>query len=211
MNSAEPDAELILQAIAGDRGAVLKLLGRFRRELCAQVQNRIPATLRGSVDAEDVVQEAHVEVIRSIGTFEPRAAGSFQRWVRTIATRKLRDAARRHRAAKRGAGVAPATNLPRGVADSMVALLDLVAGPERTPSRVVARTEAVQAMQAAMEQLPESYRRVLWLIHIQERSVAEAAADMGRSEGAIRVLCHKARRRLAEILGSRSRFLSSSG
>ncbi len=211
MSDEGGEEELVLRAVAGDRGAIVKLLGRSRQALCKYVRLKVPTALRGVVDAEDIVQDTHIEVFRNIETFEPREAGSLERWVRTIAVRKLRDAVRKQRAAKRGGGAAPAREVPEAVGDSMVALLDLVAGPDKTASSVLARAEAVGMMQVAMSQLPEDFRRVLWLTHIEERPVAEVAAEMGRSAGAIRVLSHKARKRLAQILGSRSRFLSNSG
>lgn len=211
MSSAGQEEELIRQAVGGDRGALLKLLGRSRQPLCAYIAHKIPITLRGALDAEDVVQDAHVEVFRAIATFEPRGADSFDGWVRTIAARKLRDAVRRHRTAKRGGGRAGAGAISPAMEKSMIALLDLVAAPARTPSSVAAHAEGVEVLQAAMRQLPEDYRRALWMMHIQERSAADVAAELGRTEGAIRVLCHKARKRLGEILGNRSRFLSSSG
>jgi RNA polymerase sigma-70 factor (ECF subfamily) len=211
MNSTDCEAELVRQAVSGDRAALLKLLGRSRQQLCQRVAHRIPTALRGVVDAEDVVQDAHVEVFRHIDTFELRDSDSFDRWIRTIALRKLRDAVRRQRAAKRGQGKSPIGPVAQSLEDSMIALLDLISAPGRTPSSVAARAEGVQAMQAAIGQLPEDYRKAVWLVHIEGRSVASVAKAMGRSEGAIRVLCHKARRRMRDILGSRSRFLSSSG
>ena len=211
MSDTDQATELVQLAVGGDRGALLKLLERTRRGLCDFVSRRIPATLRGAVDAEDIVQNTHIEVFRRVTSFEPRGPDSFGRWVRTVAVHKLRDSIRGHRAVKRGGGRAPVAEMPGGSADSMIALVDWVAGAEKTPSRVVARAEAVSAMRAAMEQLPVDYRRALWMIYIEGRSTAEVARELDRSEGAIRVLCHKARKRLQRMLGNRSRFLSDTG
>ena len=209
MSDAEIEQELVELAVAGDRGALLKLLGRSRQSLCGYVARRIPAVLRGEVDAEDVVQNAHIEVFRRISSFESRGAGSFDRWVRTITARKLLDAIRRRRAVKRGGGRA-AVGAANNFAESMIALVEWVAGDERSPSRVVARAEAVGAMQAAMDQLPPDYRKAMWMVHIEGRSTADVARELHRSEAAVRVLCHKARKRLRALLGDRSRYLSSS-
>jgi len=44
-------------------------------------------------------------------------------------------------------------------------------------------------------------RSALWLFYAEDRSCLEIAGILGRSEGAIRVILHRARRRLASHLG----------
>lgn len=199
------EAELARRSSAGDVAALTVLLTEGRRRLVAYIASRIPARLRSEVDAEDIVQTALIPAYREIGRFDYRGPGSFQRWIATIALRKLRDALRLRRATRRGGGE---RMIGGGVAadDSMIALLDGVTAPGRSPSKSLARNEAIATIRKAMEGLPEDYRRALWLVSIEGRSVAEAAAAMGRTERAIHNLCHKARQRLGELLGSFSRF-----
>ncbi len=208
MPTANRELDLLQAAIRGERTALLKLLSRSRRELCERLARRVPASLRGTLDADDLVQSTHIEVFQRIGEFEARDAGAFDRWVNTIALGKLRDALRRHRAAKRGAG-RPVIRADRAnSSDSMVALFERVAGPGQTPSRVAAREEVVTLMQQAVRQLPSAYRSLVRRIYIDGESVTAIAAELGRTEGAIRVACHKARCRLRDILGDQSRFFS---
>jgi RNA polymerase sigma-70 factor (ECF subfamily) len=203
---------LVGRAVGGDAVALTMLLTQSRGGLCGYLGGRIPADLRGSIDADDVAQEAHVEVFRHIRAFEPRGPDSFHRWVKTIALRKLRDAIKARRAACRGGGrAAVGGGVAAHLEDSMVAFLDLLAGPDRTPSRSAARHEVVYAMQQAMTELPEDYRQAVWLVYIEGQPVAAAAERMGRTERAVHNLCYKAKDRLRDILGSRSRFFSSSG
>lgn len=95
--------------------------------------------------------------------------------------------------------------------DSVITLLELMAGPEKTPSRIATRQEAIQAVQAALAHLPQDYRKAVQLVYIEGRSVADAAAEMGRTNRAIHNLCHKAKKHLQDLLGSASRYFSSSG
>lgn len=209
MDEPFPDEAFVNRAIAGDEVALTVLLTRSRAGLCGHLASRVPADLRGTIDADDVTQEAHVEVFRHIGSFEFRGPDSFFRWVKAIALRKLRDAIKARRAARRGGGRRVIEDVASPTAeDSMVAFLDLLAGPNRTPSRSAARHEVVAAMQDALTELPDDYRRAVWLVYIEGCSVAVAAAEMGRTERAIHNLCYKAKDRLREILGSRSRFWS---
>lgn len=209
MDSSLPPKDPLNRAIAGDTVALTLLLTSGRRALCEFVARRIPADLRGGIDADDTVQEAHAEVFRHIHRFERRGDDSFDRWVRTIALRKLRDAIKMRRADKRGGRNVQVHAAGAGVDESVVMLLDLMAGAEKSPSRCAAGAEAVGAVRAALDLLPVDYREAVTLIYLQGLSVEEAAAKMSRTDRAIHNLCHKAKSRLREILGTQSRFLSA--
>jgi RNA polymerase sigma-70 factor (ECF subfamily) len=205
------ELDLLQRAKEGDTVAVTVLLARYHERLRAQTARRIPVDLQRTVDADDILQETQVQVYRHVETFEPRGPDSFYRWVATIALRRLRNAIKRQRAAKRGAGKMGITGGATVPEESVVTLLELMAGPEKTPSRVATRNEAIQAVQTALAHLPQDYRKAVQLVYIEGHSVAHAAAEMGRTDRAIHNLCHKAKKHLQELLGSASRYLSSSG
>lgn len=209
MTDADQRLQMIERAVAGDLAALTLLLTESRPRLCSYLSRKIPSDLKGLIDADDLAQETHVVVFRRIGSFENRGADSFDRWVTTIGAHALRDAVKMRRTLRRGAGHIGAQALPRSFEDSVVALLDQLAVSGRTPSRSAIRHEAVAAVQNAISDLPEDYRRAVWLVYIEGRSVEAAAVEMGRSKRAIHNLCHKAKGRLREILGSDSRFRDS--
>jgi RNA polymerase sigma-70 factor, ECF subfamily len=66
-----------------------------------------------------------------------------------------------------------------------------------------AAREAVSAAWQAVSRLPEDRRRAVVLRFVDEMSTAEIAAILGRSEGAVRVLLHRALRSVADDLRSR--------
>lgn len=201
--------ELLALALAGDGAALTALLTASYAPLRNYVAGKTPKALQGVVDADDIVQETHIEVFRRIGAFEVRGPDAFERWLRVIALSRLRNALKRQRAAKRGGGRVALT-APANLHESIVALLDVIAVHERTPSRSMARREAGQAVQTALGQLTDDHRQAVQLVYLEGASAAEAAARMGRSEHAIHHLCHKARGRLRELLKSRARYLSES-
>ncbi len=211
MNVGPGTDSLVKRAVGGDGVALKLLLTNSRPRLRGYVSSRIPQDLARVVDADDLVQDAHMDVFRYIATFEDRGTDSFFRWVATITLHKLRNAIRRHRAAKRGGGRVPVTLASNGLEDSTIALLDQLAGPGNTPSRSVARGEAIRAVHLALEGIPESNRRAVWLVHIEGRSAKEAATDMGKTERAVHGLCRRGLTLLRGELQSASRFLSSSG
>lgn len=56
-----------------------------------------------------------------------------------------------------------------------------------------------QSVQAALDKLPDSYRRILELRFLQGRSIKESAAELGVSVGNAKVLQHRALRLAAQM------------
>src|SRR4051812_303382 len=102
MDGSDRELALVSRAAQGDAIAITLLLKDSRRWLCAVIAQRIPGDLRGGIDADDVVQEAHVEVFRHASSFQPHGVASFHRWTFKIALRKLKDMVRAQRALRRG-------------------------------------------------------------------------------------------------------------
>jgi RNA polymerase sigma-70 factor (ECF subfamily) len=207
----EANFAMVQRAVRGDAMALKLLLTKSRTRLRDQMAGRVPRDLRSVLDVDDIVQETHVEIFRRIDGFKPQNNGSFDRWVTTIALSRLRNAIKRYRAAKRGGRHRATSLVSRNMEDSALALLDNLADPGRTPSRCVARTEAVEAVQNALAELPDHYRRAVWLVHIEGQPVKNVAIDMGKSERAIHGLCRRGLHLLRDRLGSATRFLTSSG
>jgi RNA polymerase sigma-70 factor (ECF subfamily) len=199
---------LIRRAKAGDEIALTVLLTWHHQRLRERLARRIPADLRGMLDADDVLQEAEIAACRNFAGFEPSGPDAFYRWLGMIALQRLRNKIKAERAAKRGGGKVHGQGVNE---ESLVALLELMGGPEKSPSRKAARLEAIDAVQEALAQLPAAYRQAVQLVYLDGLSVAAAAAAMGRSERAVHNLCLKSKKYLGELLGSASRFLSSSG
>jgi RNA polymerase sigma-70 factor (ECF subfamily) len=67
----------------------------------------------------------------------------------------------------------------------------------------MAREEIREALRERIGTLPEAERRVIVLLYEEKRSTAEIAAELGRSEGAVRALHQRAVRRLRQQFGER--------
>ena len=207
----ERERALIKRAADGDEVALKVLLTRSHPLLCGYVAERIPANLSRLVDIEDIVQDTHVRVFQRIGTLRSNRPKSFRRWLNSIALGQLRNAIRRHRAAKRGGERVKLSPRKMSIEDSTIALLNRLAGPGRTPSQSFARGEAIEAVQAAISALPKHYQEALRLVHIEGRTIQEAALTMGRTERTIHGLCRRGLKQLEGRLESRSWFQSSAG
>jgi RNA polymerase sigma-70 factor (ECF subfamily) len=79
-----------------------------------------------------------------------------------------------------------------------------VAAPFDLETDATVRDEAAAAWRA-VGRLPDDRRRALVLRFVDEMSTAEIAGILGRSEGAVRVLIHRALRSVARDLDESSR------
>ena len=201
MEDNHDESRLVERAVAGDQAALERLLIRHHGALAAQLRPRLPEALRATIAVEDVLQEAYVLVFERISTFQPRGIRAFGSWLATIADHCLTDAIRAELAAKRGGGFNRMDVSPRTATGSVVEWLDRLAVHLRTPSQSAQEREALLRVQSAMADLNEDYREALRLRYLEGLSVADAADRMGRTEGAVCLLCHRGLKRMQEALG----------
>jgi len=153
---------LVARAKRGDLAALEALY----RELAPPMFNLARRLCRQREDAEEVLQEAFLEVVRSLPRF--RGDGSFAGWVRRITASK---ALMRLRSRGRKPEV-PFADDEEG--DGDLAIADRVAG----------RAEAVHErldLEAALTRLGDSARAVVWLHDVEGYTHDEIAAAMGRT------------------------------
>ena len=75
-----------------------------------------------------------------------------------------------------------------------------------SPSGRAARIEVKELLNRAIEQLPESYRKVVTLYDLKERSAEEVAAVCECSPGAVYMRRARAHEMLKSLLGSQSAY-----
>ena len=202
------EEELVQQAVAGDEAALRRLLLAHHDRLAASIARQLPEDLQRILSVDDVLQEAYLVVFRKMREFEPGQAGGFRAWLTTVAEHRLADLIKRQRRAKRGGGRTPAEPRPENDESTVIDMLQMLATDSRTPSREARMHEAFAAVQTALENLKGDAREALRLRYLEGLSVAELAERMGRSEGAVHMLCTRGLQSLREVLGDLSRFLS---
>ncbi len=93
--SDEPTVELIIKARRGDGAALDAILQRCLPSLTRWAHGRLPHSVRGHLDTNDVVQDAVLHIIEKLDTFEPRHVGAMQGYLRRSVINRIRDEVRR--------------------------------------------------------------------------------------------------------------------
>jgi RNA polymerase sigma-70 factor (ECF subfamily) len=170
-------------------------LEAYRDYLTILARMQIGRRLQGKVCPEDVVQETFLHAVRDFAQFRGSSDKELAGWLRQVLAARLADQVRRY-CGTQGRDVrleqALQIELDRS---SQVLDLGLVA-PHSSPSQQAARHEQGWWLATALEQLPEDYRQVLVLRHLEECDFAEVARRMGRSVEAVKKLWARALARL---------------
>jgi RNA polymerase sigma-70 factor (ECF subfamily) len=166
----------------------------YRRYL-AQVYSYAYYELGDHHEAEDATERTFLAALSNLDRFEERArpadgdaASTFRVWLFRIARNVVANQRRQKRRRP---------TLPLKAAAVVPDPLDVERG-------AALRDEAAEAWRA-VGRLPADRRRAIVLRFVEEMSTAEIAGILGRSEGAVRVLIHRALRSVARDLREESR------
>jgi len=180
---ARSDRPIVDAARTGDERAVAELYNAY----FPRVYRYMLARTGNVGDAEDLTEEVFIRVLDALGRFEWREA-PFSAWLFRIAHNAIVSHQRRDGARGRFAPLSP--TLPMKTQ-----------GPEEM---VEARMTLDEVMRAT-ENLPEAQRQVIALRFGAGLSVAETARALGKGEGNVKVIQHKAIAKLRELLLDKNR------
>lgn len=179
---------LIRAARAGSAEALGRLLEGCRAYLLLIANQHLAPVLRGKAGGSDLVQETFLEAQHDFGQFQGRTRDDLLAWLRGILLHNLADFNRRFRStAARQIAQERDLDAPeiRELHQKLVA--DTPGPPERA-----AAAEEIERLRQKVVALPEDYRQVLMLRHVEGRSFPEIARMMGRSTGAVQKLWFRA-------------------
>ena len=185
--AVNPDAEaapmsdyaLAIAAGQGDMGAFERLYERHNRRvysLCLRMTQNV-------AQAEDLAQEAFIQLFRKIGSF--RGESAFTTWLHRLTVNQVLMHFRKK-----------SVKLERTTEEG------------ETPEQVVQGTQNPNAMPVidrialdrALAQLPPGYRQVFLLHDVEGHEHGEIARMLGVAEGTSKSQLHKARMKLRRLL-----------
>jgi RNA polymerase sigma-70 factor (ECF subfamily) len=185
---APSDVQLCRAIGAGDADAFEQLMRRYNGTLFRTAR----AILRDDADAEDAVQEAYLQVYRSIGAF--RGEAKLSTWlVRIVANEAL---ARRKKDARRAA-ILP---IRGGGAEEHEFEAEAAMREQDGPEDQAGRHEIRRVLEQKIDALPDAFRAVFVLRALEELSVDETAVALGIPEATVRSRFFRARSQLREAL-----------
>jgi len=167
---------LVRRAQAGDADAFEELVNQH----ALFVYNLALRVLHDPLDAEEAAQEAFLRVWRSLGSFRGKA--QFRTWLYTVVTRVCYD------------------RLPQlkrefqAMDEQEVDLPD----SDNLPEERLMSGELRQTLQSAIDELPQHYKLLITLRHLQEMSYDEIAEVTGQPLGTVKTGIFRARRLLAD-------------
>lgn len=178
------DAEILRLAQQGDPAAFERIYELHKRRVYSLCLRMVGNT----TEAEDLTQEAFLQLFRKIGTF--RGESAFSTWLHRLAVNVVLMRLRKK--------TVPVTSLDESTEPD-----DEGSGPRRDfggPDLRLSGSIDRMNLQRAMEQLPQGYRAIFVLHDVQGYEHNEIADIMECSIGNSKSQLHKARMRLRELL-----------
>lgn len=172
-----PDAELIAQAKRGDTQAFGQLYERYVEQIYRYVKTRVAR----DQDAEDLTENVFVRSYESLDGYQERG-WPYSAFLYQVARNMLVDHYRQENGAQ------------------LVELDEPIAASDPTMEQRLLQSSVAQEAMAAVDELTEDYQEIIRLRILMGLSTKRAAAWMDRSEGATRVLLHRALKALRERL-----------
>jgi RNA polymerase sigma-70 factor (ECF subfamily) len=182
------ERELIERVLAGEKDLFYELIRPYERGVFLAATS----ILGNDADAEDAAQEAFMKAYRGLARF--RQESKFSTWLIQIAINdakmKLRkDRRHLHESIDAGQETNEGDYIPTDFADW-----------REIPSEALEQNELREALNEAVNSLPEKYRTVLILRDVQMMSIAETAKVLGISEQNVKTRTSRARLQMRDRL-----------
>ncbi len=174
------DLEAVRGILAGRRELFAVLVDRHKNLVFTVIRSY----LEDRSEVEDLAQEVFIKAYRSLARY--RGDASFSTWLYRIALNHLKDHLRRRR---------PETAILEAVGAGLVA-----AGEGSDPEREVEAMESRLLLEQALAELPETYRRVIYLYHYRGLSYAEIGECLKLSKRGVETRLYRATMMLRDRL-----------
>jgi len=184
------DEEIVRRVRAGDR-ALFEILMRRHNQRVYRVAR---AVVNDEGEVEDVMQQAYINAFTHLHQFQERAR--FSTWLTRITLNEAFGRRRRLRAES-------TISLPSLSDEPAGESMERMTAPQPDPERQAYAGELRQALEAAIDALPEHYRLVFMLRDVEGLSTSEAGAGLGLGDEAVKTRLHRARAMIRRALTAR--------
>src|SRR5215831_16550852 len=175
----ELDGTVIAAAQTGNEHAHAAIYSHYSQRLYTLIYRLVPRRAQ----AEDLLQEVFVEVLRSVGSFS--GAGSFGGWLRTIAVNK----SLMHLQSPWHRSMLWVDESPEQLRDANGFVIPIDAA-----------CDSQRDLESALRELTPLSRAVVWLHDVEGYTHGEIAASLGRTVSFSKSQLARAHERLRELL-----------
>ena len=186
---------LIEQFRAGHSEAGNQLLKNYQPYLRLLARVQMESRFAAKFDAADLAQQTMIAAVRDFHSFRGNTDAEFAAWLRQILAHVLAHEIRRYHGTQKR-DLNREVSLDQTVSETAQRLADILPGTATSPTQAAVRNERQIELARALDQLPEDYREVIVLRHLEGLSHEEIAARLGRNPGAVRMLWVRALARL---------------
>lgn len=190
------DGEALERAISGAQKGDTSCLDRLVEHFAGRIFGFLYRMTGSRHDAEDLMQEVFVRLVRMISAYQHD--GRFEAWLFRIAANLARDRLRRHRRGPRFVSTGTGREEDEGLGE-VGGFRDVGASNEPVDAALV-RQEEMDALGAAMVQLPDAEREVVMLRHFSQMSFKEIAEATGVPLGTALARGHRGLGKLRVIM-----------
>ena len=187
MTDRDIDQQLVERVQRGDKGAFDLLVSKYQRKIFRLLSRLI----RDSAEVEDVAQEAFIKAYRALPNF--RGESAFYTWLYRIAINTAKNYL-----VSQGRRVPTTTEADIEEAETFddgERLRDL-----NTPESMLRTKQVAEAVNRAIDRLPEDLRTAIVLREIEGLSYEEIAESMNCPIGTVRSRIFRAREAIAQEL-----------
>ena len=187
MLDGELEIKLIREAVKGDSSAFGSLYDHYQ----AMIYRFVLIKVSSREEAEDITHHVFLSAWQKVGTYRHRGY-PFSSWLYQIARNQVVDHYRSRR--------------PTAAIDAVDP--EQFASPAAAEFALPTKLE-MEAVREAMKKLKSDHEDVIIFRFIEDLSLKETAAMMKKTEGAIKLMQHRAMRELKKILGQEDDILGN--
>lgn len=187
------DEQLVVAYREGNSAALPELIKRYEKELF----HFLIRFAGNRAFAEDLFQEAFLQVHQSAGTFD--ATKRFKPWLFTIAANKARDHLRREKRRR----TAPLSATIDPTSESGASFIDLMEADIPLPAEVADDKEVKELVREIADQLPDHLREVLVMAYFHQFAYKEIAEMLSIPLGTVKSRLHAAVGTFAQLWKAR--------
>lgn len=183
--SSLEDDQLVKRAMNGDQDAFKALMNKYQKPLYYHIVKMV----KNNEQIEDIIQESFVKAFSNLSSYNTNYA--FSTWLYRITTNHTIDYLRKKKL--------QTTSIDEPIRAKDGEMQFQIVGNAETDRRII-RKERKKIVSDAIQNLPEKYREVIEMRHLEEMSYQEISEQLDLPLGTVKAHIFRAREMLYKAL-----------